>query len=198
MINKNRLKFLFDTELRQNGSVLSKYKCNCGKIIIKKKYLVIQNKIKSCGCIYHGMQGTKEYKAWIGMKERCYCKTNKDYHRYGGKGVKVYKHWINNFKLFYKYIGDAPTKKHSIDRINTRGNYVPGNIRWATIKQQNRNKSNGFIWFINGFEFETCTDAAVFFNVQQSVIDKWVNGSFNYKNGNFYPPKKNCFKKARY
>jgi len=52
----------------------------------------------------------------------------------------MYEPWVNSFEKFYEYLGDAPSKNHSVDRIDNDGNYEPGNIRWATQTQQLRNR----------------------------------------------------------
>jgi hypothetical protein len=73
------------------------------------------------------------------MISRCYCKSaGKNYKRYGGRGIQVYYLW-HNFLNFADYMPQRPSSKHSIDRINNDGNYEPGNVRWATQKQQANN-----------------------------------------------------------
>ncbi len=81
-----------------------------------------------------------EYKTWFCMKSRCLDPDSTDYEDYGGRGITIYSLWINSFEEFYKYMGSKPGKQYSIDRINVNGNYEPGNVRWATPKQQADNK----------------------------------------------------------
>jgi hypothetical protein len=85
-------------------------------------------------------QKTPEYRAWSHMKGRCNNVNDSTYHYYGGRGIKVYEPWSTNYKLFYKYIGKRPSNQHSLDRIDTNGDYEPGNIRWANRAVQARNK----------------------------------------------------------
>lgn len=87
----------------------------------------------------HGMNKTKEHRAYLDARGRCCCTTNRSYSRYGGRGVRFL---FNSFVEFYAEVGPAPTKCHSLDRIDVNGNYEAGNIRWATATQQQRNKRN--------------------------------------------------------
>lgn len=98
----------------------------------------------SCGCqnlrsAKHGQTKTKAYAVWSGMKRRCFNPSDANYSRYGGRGITVCKEWQDSFEAFWSYMGDPP-KGMSIDRVDVNGNYEPGNVRWATNKQQMRNR----------------------------------------------------------
>lgn len=81
------------------------------------------------------------YDTWYHMKRRCYTKSCKEYPNYGNRGIVVCERWLSSFWDFVSDMGDKPTPKHSIDRINNDGNYEPSNCRWATTKEQARNTS---------------------------------------------------------
>ena len=81
------------------------------------------------------------YEMWRSMKRRCSEVSNHAYRLYGGRGITVCREWVESFAAFRDYMGSRPSPRHSIDRFpNPDGNYEPGNVRWATPEQQNRNR----------------------------------------------------------
>lgn len=88
----------------------------------------------------HGLSNTYEYGIWHGMKDRCYNPNRREYKWYGGKGVRVCERWIKSPATFIQDMGIAPTPKHTIDRIDSGGDYEPSNCRWATMQQQSVNR----------------------------------------------------------
>lgn len=102
-------------------------------------------------CERHGMYKTLEYKAWCGMKDRCYNEKNPYYKDYGGRGIKVCEEWRNSFLAFYKDMGPKPSPEHSLDKINNDNDkyYCKDNCRWATKIQQVANRRlTGFSGFL--------------------------------------------------
>lgn len=77
----------------------------------------------------------------IGQKHRCSNPNSTAYERYGAKGIK-FKFDSNEqaIRWIINNLGPRPSLKHSIDRIDNRGHYEPGNLRWATPQEQARNK----------------------------------------------------------
>ncbi len=87
-----------------------------------------------------GYSKTRTFRIWMGMKQRCYNSNNKDFHYYGGRGIKVCDRWLNSFENFYVDMGECP-KGLCIDRIETNSGYKPENCRWTnmTVQANNRN-----------------------------------------------------------
>jgi hypothetical protein len=89
----------------------------------------------------HGMNNTPEHRAWVGMKQRCTNQRKRDYQWYGARGITVCAEWTLSFSAFYAHIGPRPTPAHSVDRIDGKKGYEPGNVRWATKQEQIENTS---------------------------------------------------------
>ncbi len=93
-----------------------------------------------CKNIKHGESGTRLYKIWQGMKNRCYNPNCERYVHYGERGIYVCEEWKNNYLVFRLWaINNGYKKDLTIDRINNDGIYEPINCRWATRCVQNRN-----------------------------------------------------------
>lgn len=91
--------------------------------------------------------GSLTYRSWQRMINRCENPNSDSYQRYGSVGVKVCNKW-HSFSEFLKDMGERKSVDYSLDRIDYRGNYEPNNCRWATSKEQARNKkSNRVISF---------------------------------------------------
>lgn len=108
----------------------------------------------------HGMHKTPIYKRWVGMKSRC----KVDAH-YIALGITVCPEWDADFMQFYKDMGDIPSQKHTLDRIDGTKGYNKDNCRWATYGEQNRNLSSNVR--VNG---EVLADIAVRTGIAGSVI----------------------------
>jgi len=143
------------TVLSRDGSDTQKQamwlcECDCGQTKRVTGYCLRSGRSKSCGCLKrdatiarattHGMTGTRFYRAWKNMRNRCLNKNGKDFHRYGGRGIQVCSRWnkFENFKedMFWSYKDSL-----EIDRVDNDGDYSKENCRWTTRLQQNNNTS---------------------------------------------------------
>lgn len=89
----------------------------------------------------HGLSLTSEYRAWQTMRLRCIEPSNPAFPNYGGRGIKVCDRWLQSVEAFIEDMGPKPTPAHELDRFpNNDGNYEPGNCRWATRSDNDRNR----------------------------------------------------------
>lgn len=133
--------------------------CDCGTVKAVDSNSLKTGASQSCGCLRrelvrvknlsHGKSKTALYRVWASMLERCEKKICRSYPEYGGRGIKVCPRW-HSFSNFLEDVGDRPSPKHSLDRIRNDGDYEPSNVRWATYKEQARNKRNNTNLTFNG------------------------------------------------
>jgi hypothetical protein len=130
-------------------------RCDCGEEKFAVAYSsLISGRTKSCGCLHREVvsyRGPKHlqrsqrnplYVTWMAIKQRCYNEKHHSYPRYGGKGVKVCERWLEDFEVFANDMGKRPDG-FSLDRIDSDGDYTPGNCRWANALTQGQNKRKG-------------------------------------------------------
>lgn len=158
---------VLEPESKSPNGIVWKCRCDCGGTVSVVS-TALRNKdhgTKSCGCIWkekmtkhgHTRNGSSsrnmspEYSVWLGMKKRCLNKNDVAYPNYGGRGISICPEWVEDFAAFLNHIGPRPSRRYSIDRYpDTNGNYEPGNVRWATVLQQARNKNNNRILTFDG------------------------------------------------
>ncbi len=128
-------------------------RCDCGTETTVRISSLVSGGTKSCGCRIpaviadrsrtHGLSREPLYIIHQGMMRRCYSTDCKSYGRYGGRGIRVCTEWhdVQKFIAWVEVnLGPRPAGM-SIDRINNDGDYEPGNVRWATAKEQAANRS---------------------------------------------------------
>lgn len=132
--------------------------CNCGNLFVTTACSIRDRENLSCGCMIgkshekHGYIKLNQrlYKIHNAMVERCYNVNHKQYKHYGGRGIAVCNEWRNDFMNFYEWAMNNGYKEElTIDRVDVNGNYEPTNCRWATAKQQGRNRRTCRYFTIN-------------------------------------------------
>lgn len=141
--------------------------CSCGNKCVAPTGALKCGDTRSCGClrqsgknrIQHGGAKTRIYAIWCGIRSRCTNPNNWAYKWYGARGIRMCSGW-DSFPNFLKDMGEPPTNKHSVDRINNDGNYSCGhceqcrennwdaNCKWSTQKEQaNNSRKNHTLTF---------------------------------------------------
>jgi hypothetical protein len=153
-----RLLALYMDHKDKFGQPMWRCLCACGETTTVQRSNLKSGATLSCGCLHserarerykqigrlrqtHGEAGaTPEYRAWASMKRRCFNPNVWNYKNYGGRGITVCPQWAGSFEAFLADVGRKPSQKHVLDKINNNGNYEPGNVRWATMSESNKNR----------------------------------------------------------
>jgi hypothetical protein len=142
-------------------------RCDCGGETIQYGKNLRKQIVRSCGCLRretstaigrrsrkhgHAILETPEYRALRNAVDRCSNPRHREYHRYGGRGIEVCPEWRADFAAFLANIGPRPSAAHSLDRIDNDGHYEPGNVRWATRREQSNNIRSNHIVRVDGMD----------------------------------------------
>jgi len=122
-------------------------KCDCGKELIKRSDSFNQKGFKSCRQCnkgYEHLKGLRNkykklYYVMYSMRSRCNNPNDKEYFRYGGRGISICKEWMDNENFINWALENGYKEGLSIERINVNGNYEPNNCKWIPISEQSNN-----------------------------------------------------------
>ncbi len=166
----------------KRGQILWDCQCSCGNTVAGARSGNLRyGSTISCGCGHreslvlrnttHGFSGIPEWEVWRSMLARCSRPSNRDWLRYGGRGIKVCDAWALSFEAFYADMGPRPSREHSIDRRDNDGPYDRVNCFWATRVEQANNKSTNVMMTLLG-ETKTmalwCSEMGLSYGVVQT------------------------------
>lgn len=136
---------------------------------------------------------SKEYNAWYHMIRRCFYPQTPFYENYGGRGITVCDRWLgaDGFDNFYQDMGIKPSPKHSIDRVDSNGNYSPENCRWATDKEQARNRRTSKLITIDD-QTKSMAEWCEIYNIQYSLVKDRIQDGWEPLKA-FTTPKKRTY-----
>ena len=121
------------------------------------------------------MSGTRLYRIWNGMKDRCINANSKYKYRYHDRGIKICKEWLDDFTNFYNWaMENGYSDELSIDRIDNDKDYSPDNCRWATAKEQANNKGNNILLLFNN-EIKTISEWGDELGIKDGTIRARLN-----------------------
>lgn len=154
-------------------------RCECGSEKEVRAAPLRSGASKSCGCkraelwlpsvVRHGQSDTVEYSTWRRIKQRCYDTGRGSFLHYGGRGISVCDRWLCSFENFFEDMGPRPGAGFSIERIDSNADYSPGNCKWATIAEQNRNKRSNVSIELQG-RTQLAADWAREFGISQGCL----------------------------
>ncbi len=125
---------------------------------------------------WHGYTKTPTYSSWVNMRTRCENPKATQWKWYGAKGVTVCERW-KTFGLFLEDMGERPTPKHTLDRINGDLGYEPGNVQWSLQTEQCRNrKSTRAVVRGDGVTYRSMAEAAEDVGGNLKIIWEVCNG----------------------
>lgn len=167
------------------GAFVYECRCVCGIVIQARAGDLHTDRIRSCGCSdsqrlhrAHGMSKTKVYATWRRIMQRTGNPNHVFYHNYGGRGIKVCERWMQSFDAFLADMGEPPTPEHTIDRIDTDGDYTPENCHWATRQEQASNRRNTVYLTYQGQTLRL-VEWAKQMNIRPSTLNNRIRAGWN-------------------
>ncbi len=142
--DKFNLLTVIENPFKKQNRYFVKCKCDCGNEVITRLDHIYSGNTKGCGCqqhipkrgnLRHGLYGTRIYRIYGRMLQRCFNPNYPEFHYYGGRGITICEQWTgrNGFESFHKWaLENGYMDNLSIDRIDVDGDYQPSNCRWST------------------------------------------------------------------
>lgn len=180
--------------------------CDCGTQTIVVATQLTSGKTKSCGCYSrdqctshlpdtttHHLSRTPLYCSWEQMKQRCFNSKRRDWMCYGGRGITVCDEWLSSENFFKWALENGYEEGKTLDRIDVDKGYYPENCRWATPKEQGRNKRNNVRVTVGGKEY-VLSELAETFNILYETL--WHRYKYGDRDERLIRPVRKLRKKS--
>lgn len=163
-------------------------RCDCGNMKVVLGSSLSQGRSQSCGCfaVETTIKRNKKeirvidnslYRLWSGIKARCLYPNATGYKRYGGRGITICERW----QVFENFVSDMPSRpspKHSIHRLNNCKGYEPGNVCWATPKEQALARQLTRIVLVDGIA-DSVSSTALRVGISDVTLACWMKRGFS-------------------
>ena len=174
----------------KHGKSQWRCRCDCGNEVVVVAGNLLSGNTTSCGCYRseltakknklnatHRKSNTRIYQIWTNMRRRCNSPTCDAYPLYGGRGITVCDTWGKDFTAFQDWaLSHGYRENLTIDRIDNDKGYSPENCRWATVKEQNNNRSSNIFCEIDGMR-KTLSQWAEYADLPKyTIYDRWHRG----------------------
>lgn len=164
--------------------------CDCGTVAtVLTSSLRAENGSRSCGCLAreltstrnrtHGKTGSRIHEIWMSMLKRCSLTKWRGYKDYGGRGIRVVEAW-KDFQTFHADMGDPPSEKHQLDRIDNNGNYSKENCRWSTVREQSINRRSTRFLELDGVR-KCITDWGLSLGITETTLRQRLERGWSLK-----------------
>lgn len=165
-----------ENKVEPSGAVRAQWRCvcDCGNGVTVTGHALAKGNTRSCGCLVletrkgkttHGRSRTPEHRAWRAMLSRCENKKHTGFAYYGARNITVHPEW-RRFEAFFEELGEMPSPRMTLERIDNEKGYEPGNCRWATRLEQASNRRTNVPGNATG-------TSVVSFRGQQRTLAEW-------------------------
>lgn len=172
-------------------------RCDCGGVAVVVSLKLRRGLTASCGCLQrektsaanrtHGRRRTAEYRIWHHLRQRCQNPSDAAFADYGGRGIAVCERW-SDFANFLADMGLRPSGRHTLDRRDNDGPYSKYNCRWATKKQQARNRRSNKIVVYQGQRM-SLAEACSLRGVKYSIVNSRLHRGWSFRRAMTTPPR---------
>jgi len=184
--------------LKHLGNSKWECKCDCGNLKTVTTSHLNGGDTNSCGCYFtelhlkHDRSYTREYGIWKAMKQRCLNPRNISYLNYGGRGISVCDKWLT-FEGFWEDMQEGYSDKLTIDRKDNLKGYNKDNCRWATMVEQQNNKTNNVTFTCNGITLNR-DQWAIYIGISKETLRSRLRRGWTFENAISQPIDERCHK----